>query len=164
MQLFSFKIYFCIWLLRGSVSLHQVNWPWNCSLSVRVYVSNCNQELTRGTKMKVFSQIKWDILLALSNQFIQIRVFSWLSSCNGLKLETWLQGIDDPSLDKVSHGRVLLGDHLLLDNGDRGGDGLLHLGGLGHRSQQVVQLLAVLLQSVPSLNTCSTDLRERYPL
>ena len=163
MQLFSFKIYFYFWLLRGSVSLHQVNWPWNCSLSVRVCIK-LQPGANKRDKDESFLQIKWEVLLALFNQFIQIRVLSWLSSCNGLKLETWLQGIDDPGLDKVSHGRVLLGEHLLLDNGDRGGDGLLHLGGLGHRSQQVVQLLAVLLQSVPSLNTCSTDLRERYPL
>ena len=72
-----------------------------------------------------------------------------------------LQSVDDSGLDIGGSIDVLLTDNLLLDNGDRGAGGLLHLGGLWHRGHQVVQLLPVLLQSVPSLYSGSTNLRRR---
>ena len=73
-----------------------------------------------------------------------------------------LQSVDDPGLNKGGGSDVLLSNDLLLDNSDGGARRLLHLGGLRHRRHQVVQLLPVLLQRVPSLHTSSTDLRQIF--
>ena len=73
-----------------------------------------------------------------------------------------LQSVDDPGLNKGGGSDVLLSNDLLLDNSDGGAHRLLHLGGLRHRRHQVVQLLPVLLQRVPSLHTSSTDLRQIF--
>merc|ERR1712037_1065090 len=74
-----------------------------------------------------------------------------------------LQSVDDPGLNKGGGSDVLLSNDLLLDNSDGGARRLLHLGGLGHRGHQVVQLLPVLLQRVPSLHSSSTDLASILP-
>ena len=92
-------------------------------------------------------------------KILQLEMLNIEAYCMPYQLK--LQSVDDSSLNKGGGSDVVLPYNLLLDHGDRGARRLFHLGVLRHGGHQVVQLLPVLLQRVPSLHSSSTNLRQR---